>query len=59
MAPTKRHLAVLAGFGILTLLCSSPLFADAASPIQELRKDYAMEWAGRHQPARASSRAWR
>jgi cytochrome c nitrite reductase small subunit len=47
MAPTKRHLAVLAGSGILTLLRSSLLLADSAGPIQELRKDYAIEWAGR------------
>lgn len=47
MASTKRRLAVLGGCGLLALLCSPLLLADAPLPVQELRKDYAIEWAGR------------
>ena len=45
MVATKRHLAVLAG--ILTVVSSPVLLAEVANPVYELRKDYAMEWAGR------------
>jgi cytochrome c nitrite reductase small subunit len=47
MVPWKRSLTTLAGSGLFILLRSSLLLAEADGPVQELRKDYAIEWAAR------------
>ena len=47
MSPTMRRLVLAVGSAATIVLCGSLLLAQAAGPGYALRKDYAMEWAGR------------
>ena len=47
MFPTRRLPPFIAGSGMLAWLSSTLHAAQASAPAHELRKDYAMEWAGR------------
>jgi nitrate/TMAO reductase-like tetraheme cytochrome c subunit len=47
MHPGRYRLGPRVASGLLALLASPRLLAEAATPEHPLRKDYAMEWAGR------------